>query len=231
MLRTILAALFIAAALYAQSATGPAGHWEGAIQTPGGDLNLEIDLAQEAGGWVGTISIPAQGTKGLGLIDVAVKSDSVSFGVKAPGDPRFQGTLAKEGGKISGELTQGGNTMPFQLTRTGEAKIEKAAKNPPLGKDLEGTWEGALDTPNMGQLHLRFVLANKDGAGTGVLFSVDQGNTEIPLGRIAQTGSKVNIEVPVVSGGFEGDLKDGKLTGNWSQGGGTLPLTLTRPAK
>jgi hypothetical protein len=229
-MRIFLAALWTAATLFGQTGAGPAGHWEGAIQAPNGDLNVEIDLAQEPGaGWIGTFSAPAQGAKGIGLIDITVKGSAVSFGIKAPGDPRFQGTVA-EGGKMSGELTQGGMSMPFQLTRTGEAKIEKQAKNAPLSKELEGTWEGVLDTPNQ-QLRLRFVFSNQDGAGTGTIFSLDQDNAEIPMGRITQTEARVKLEVPMVGGGFEGELKGAKLTGEWSQGGGTLPLTLTKPAK
>lgn len=228
MIRTAIAALCMAAGLFAQS---PAGHWEGAIQTPGGDLDVEIDFAQEPGtNWIGTISIPAQHTKGLTLNDVSVKGDAVSFALKGPGDPAFRGTLAKEGGKISGQFTQGGVDMPLELKRTGEAKIEKPAANPPISKELEGTWEGALDTGTQ-QLRLRLVLANQAGAGTGTLTSLDQGNTEIPIGRITQTDAHIKLEVPVVSGGFEGDLKENKLTGEWSQGGSSLPLTLTKSSK
>ncbi len=230
-MRMFLAALWTAATLFAQAGAGPAGHWEGVIQAPSGDLNMEIDLAQEPGaGWIGSIAIPAQGAKGLELIDIAVKGSTVSFGIRAPGDPHFEGTIAKEGGKITGELTQGGGSVPFQLTRTGEAKVEKPVKNPPLSKELEGTWEGVLDTPNQ-QLHLRFVLSNENGAGRGRLISLDQGNAEIPIGRITQTEARVKLEAPMVDGGFEGELKDAKLTGEWSQGGGSLPLTLTRAAK
>lgn len=228
MKRTIGTWVLLASGLWAQSATGPAGHWQGAIQAPNGDLNVEIDLAQDPdAGWIGTISIPAQGTKGLGLINVTVKDNTVSFGLKAPGDPRFQGTVAKEGGKMTGELVQGGLNMPFQLTRTGEAKIEKAVKNPPMSAELEGTWEGTLEAGGR-QLRLRFVLANKAGTGTGVIFSLDQGNSEIPIARIGQTESRVKLEVPVVSGGFEGDLKGAQLTGEWTQAGNSLPLTLTK---
>ncbi len=231
MTRILLAAALISTALFAQPGPGPAGHWEGAIQTPNGDLNVEIDLAQEAGtGWIGTISVPAQGSKGVPLIDVAVKEDAVSFGLTAPGDPVFHGTLAKEGGKINGKFTQSGLEMALNLTRTGEAKIEKATKNAPLSKELEGTWEGVLETPNQ-QFRLRFELSNKDGAATGKLFSLDQGGNEIPVSRITQTEARVKLEVPMVSGSFEGELKGEKLAGNWSQGPGTLPLTLTKSAK
>lgn len=231
MTRILLTAALISTALFAQSGPRPAGHWEGAIQTPNGDLNVEIDLAQEAGtGWIGTISVPAQGSKGVPLIDVAVKENAVTFGLTAPGDPVFRGTLAKEGGKIDGKFTQSGLEMTLSLTRTGDAKIEKATKNAPLSKELEGTWEGVLETPSQ-PLHLRFVLSNQNGAATGKLFSLDQGGNEIPVGRITQTEARVKLEVPMVSGSFEGELKGEKLAGNWSQGPGTLPLALTKSAK
>jgi hypothetical protein len=225
MIRTILAALWMAGALFAQ-----AGHWEGVIQTPDGDLNFEIDLAQDpSAGWMGTLAIPAQRTKGLALIDVSVKDNAVSFGIKAPGDPRFKGTLAKEGGKMSGEMTQGGATMTFRLARTGEAKFEKAVRNPPLSKELEGVWEGTLDAGGQ-QLRLRFVLSNQAGAGTGTLFSLDQG-AEIPIAGISQEESRVKLEIPVIDGRFEGDLKGAQLAGKWSQAGRSFPLTLTKAAK
>lgn len=231
MTRTAFVAILISGTLWAQSAKGPAGHWEGKIQTPDSDLNIEIDLAQDAASaWIGTISIPAQGTKGLGLLDVTVKEGAVSFGIKAPGDPRFQGTVAKDGGKISGDLVQNGVTMPFQLARTGEAKIEKPVRNPPLSKELEGTWEGALDAGGQ-KLRLRFVLSNQAGAGTGFIISLDQGNVEIPISKIAQTGSRVTVEVPTVGGGFTGELKGTQIDGEWSQNGGSAPLQLTKSSK
>ena len=231
MIRSIAVATLMTGALLAQSGGAPAGHYEGAIQTPEGNLDVQIDLVKDSGtGWKGTISIPAQITKGLGLIDVAVKDNTVSFGIKALGDPRFRGTLSKDGGKISGEMTQSGYSMPFQLTRTGEAKIEKQALNPPMSKDLEGVWEGVLEAGGQ-QLRLRFVLSNENGAGTGKLFSLDQGNLEFPVARISQSGSKVKLEAPMIGAGFEGDLKAAKMTGEWSQGGASFPLTLAKAEK
>jgi hypothetical protein len=231
MTRIALTILWMAGALFAQSGAAPSGHWQGAIQTPDGDLNVEIDLAKMSdGGWIGTISIPAQNTKGLRLTDVSVKESAVSFAIKAPGDPRFQGTVAKEGGKMTGEMMQSGFNMPFQLTRTGEPKIEKPAQNPPLTKELEGTWEGTLNAGGQ-TLRLRFVLSNQAGKATGTLISLDQGNAEIPIEGISQTGAAVKITVPVVNGGFAGNLKGTEIAGTWSQNGNDLPLTLTKAAK
>jgi hypothetical protein len=35
--------------------------------------------------------------------------------------------------------------MPFSLTRTGDPRIEAPATSAPIGKELEGIWNGTLD--------------------------------------------------------------------------------------
>ena len=80
-------------------------------------------------------------------------------------------------------------------------------------------------------LRLNLKLINQDGAATGMLISVDQGGAEIPLSSIVQTDAHLAFTVPGVGGSYEGDLKDGQIVGNWTQGPGSLPLTLKRAAK
>ena len=147
--------------------------------------------------------------------------------MKLPGDPRFEGRLAKEGGKITGELTQGGGSIPFSLTRTGEAQIQKPPRNAPMTKELEGAWEGSLTVKEQ-KLRLRFVLSNTPGGATGTAISLDQGNAEFPIEKITQTDSRVVMEVPVIRGSWAGTLKEKELVGEWTQGGATFSLTLTK---
>ena len=68
-----LVLLLPAAAAHArQAAPPPSGQW---IETsPQGGGWVEIDLARKEAEWCGTISIPQQGTKGLPLGEVTVKS-------------------------------------------------------------------------------------------------------------------------------------------------------------
>ena len=50
----------------AQATGGAAGHWEGAIQVPGQELAISVDLARNADAtWEGAIAIPAQNVKAL----------------------------------------------------------------------------------------------------------------------------------------------------------------------
>jgi pimeloyl-ACP methyl ester carboxylesterase len=104
------------AAAQAPAAPPAAGHWEGAIQLPGHDLLVKVDLTPGDGEWKGTIDIPEQGATGLPLEKVAVDGGHVRFAITGiPGNPTFDGTL--ENGKIAGTFTQGQASIPFHLGR------------------------------------------------------------------------------------------------------------------
>ena len=101
-----------------QEAPTPAGHWEGAIVVPGGELGINVDLMVEAGTWSGDISIPMQQTQDFVLSEVSVAGNEVSFLMAGvPGDPTFKGTMSEDGENISGTFTQGGQSMTFRLAR------------------------------------------------------------------------------------------------------------------
>lgn len=225
---TCLVALNVCSSVtLAQSTTAPAGHWEGAIQAPGQELKIEIDLAGAGDKWEGTISIPAQNLKAFPFSAITVQGDTVSLAMRVPGNPQFKGVV-KDGKTLSGDFSQGGGTVPFALTRTGDAKIEPVPKSTPITKELEGAWAGNLDA-NGTILRLVLKLSNQAaGAATGTLVSLDQGGTEIPIVAVVQAGTHLKLVVRAVGGTYEGDLKDGQLTGTWSQGAGTLPLVFKR---
>ncbi len=110
----------------------PAGHWTGAIQVPGAELPIDVDLRRGGSGWEGDISIPAQGAKDLPLADVRLTGSEIAFSIPGiPGSPTFRGTVAASG--ITGEFTQGGQTMPFKLERA--AKPAARAKEALRGFD------------------------------------------------------------------------------------------------
>ncbi len=216
----------------AQSTPAGSGHWEGAVSVQGKDLRLEIDLvARTAEKWEGALAFPDLNARGLVLTAITVQGVAVAFGVKgAPGDPTFKGTLSKDGKTLAGDFTQGPVVGTFTLAWKGEAKLEAPPKNAALGKDFEGTWEGALEVNGM-TLRLNLKLANVDGAATGTLISLDQGNAEIPLSVIEQTNAHLKFTVPGVGGSYDGDLKDGQLAGTWTQGPGSMPLSFKKVVK
>jgi len=222
-----------AAAQSAAAAPSAAGHWTGAIQTPGQELQVEVDiLANAPGTWVGTISIPAQNIRAFPLSSLEVLGDAVSFAMKGiPGDPVFKGKLSAEGGILAGDLTQGGAKLTFSLKRSGEATIAETATSTPIAKELEGAWEGSLNT-GAAVLRLKLTLANRaEGGATGTMVSVDQGGVEIPIATVTQSASRVELALPTIGGSYSGELKDGRLTGDWKQGAATLPLVFARPPR
>jgi uncharacterized protein len=98
---------------------------------------------------------------------------------------------------------------------------------------VEGFWQGTLNT---GAISLRLVFKihkTPDGTLTGTLDSIDQGAKDIPVSAVSVHGSAVSLEVKVVAGVYEGKLAEGgaQISGEWKQGGASLPLTLTRVEK
>ena len=94
---------------------------------------------------------------------------------------------------------------------------------------LDGVWLGTLSQGGAGirvQLHLE-----KD-ATTCFFDSVDQKVFGISCNKLTASDTKLTIEVPGVQGKWIGAISaDGQtLTGNWSQGPGSIPLVMTRQA-
>ena len=227
----VCALLLFSSASLAQTTPSPAGHWEGSISVPSMELKVLVDLALNADGkWIGDIDIPQQATRDLPLKGISVAGSTVSFELTAgPGEPKFRGKMSDDGQTISGDFMQAGNSFPFTLKRTGEAKVFVPAKNAELPPSFVGKWEGSLQTMG-GNLRLVFHLANKDGSAGGTIDSLDQGSMGIPIDEISATDGTIKISVRIITGSYTAKLsEDGKtLTGEWSQGGATLPLVLTK---
>ena len=77
-------------------------------------------------------------------------------------------------------------------------------------------------------LRLVMTLENGPDGATGKLVSLDQNNFEMPVVSIAETGSRVKLTMPMVSGAYDAELKGGELTGTWTQGALSLPLVLKK---
>ncbi|HVN04347.1 MAG TPA: hypothetical protein VMT86_08010 [Bryobacteraceae bacterium] len=214
----------------------PAGVWEGTLNTPNGDLGFVFNLHRDGDKWVAEMDVPAQGVTEMPLSNVKVEGSSISIPIPGPGDPHFDGKVSEDGKTISGKFSQGDGTIPLELKwKSAPRAVSKAAANTGEVQVLEGIWEGTLDTGGA-QLRLRFnFVKNADGSISGTLDSIDQNVNGVPMGPISRTGDSIKIEVKSIGGSFEGTLdKDAaKLTGTWSQGGGSLPLTMQhgKPAK
>jgi hypothetical protein len=225
--KTLLAILLPALPLCAQS-----GHWDGTFGPPGMEATVQVDLMKTAGGeFTGTISIPSQKLKGLPLHKISVEGAIIRFAARE--DQPFAGELSADGKTISGELSAEGMSIPVSLNRTGDAQAEPAAKNAPIGKELEGTWTAVAEDSGV-QLHLILTLSNQaDGNAAGKLVNMSEGALEVPLSKIAQNGANVTLGLDAVNGSYSAELKAGgtELAGTFRQGEVTLPLNFKRAAK
>ncbi len=224
-----LFAFTFCADVQAQPAAGPSpvGHWVGTLDV-GPGLVMEIDLGRQGDGWRGTMSVPAQLSKGIPLTNVTVKSSTVEFAIKgAPGDPGFTGTLSADGKTITGTFSQGGGSIPLVLAWKGEPQFAEAVKNAAVSPGLVGSWEGTLDVKGT-MLRLVLTLANGADGATGKLVSLDQNNFEMPVAQITEERSRLKLAIPMVSGGYDGEVKGGEISGTWTQGPLTLPLVFKK---
>jgi len=228
-LRNILVVLAMASPLFAQSDIR--GHWSGELNTPGGQLGMEVDLDKGSGGWIGSISIPAQGASGMPLEAISFADGKGTFRLKGgPGDPTFSGTLSADGKTLDGNFTQGPNSLPLKLSRTGEANVAVPKPSPAVAAQFLGTWQGEI---NFGQtLRVVLTITNGKSGAEAEMLSPDQGNARIPVGAITTAGTKMLLLVPAVSGNFQGDInKDGtEIDGTWTQFGMSSPLNLKKSA-
>jgi hypothetical protein len=230
-LRASLLGFALMISAFAQDAS-MAGHYDGVIQSPDQEVKFSIDIEKAESGWSGYLSMN-QGPRELPLDKFVVNGDVISFALKVPNPPAFEGKWDKETKSIKGTVTGPNGSVPFELTRTGEAKKIAATPSTPLGPELLGTWEGALEVGGR-TLRLQLVLKQgSDGKAQGNMISLDQGNAEIPLSTIIQSGSKLTFDVRMVGGDYKGALNEAKteISGDWTQGGRTLPLTFKKAAE
>ncbi len=228
-----------AGVLCAQAPIDPSGHWTGAIHVPpfngagSREVAVEIDLTTNAAGVLGgTFTQADQGVKGLPLSNVSRDGRTVSFEIKANGGGVFRGTQS-DATSISGEFvtTQGGFNIPFDLKRIGDARIAPAPKNPPIGKELEGTWNGSIDVGGKPERLVLKMSNLSDGTSTGTIQDVDGSNVEIAV-AMTQKASNLTIDLAVVSASYTAVLNpDNELVGTWTQGPLSLPLTFKRVSK
>ena len=236
--RTILvttALLFLPApSSFAQAAADPSGHWEGTVDVPNMPIQIGFDVARNAkGDLAGTFNQPAQNIKGLPLASVTVEGRSVTLVIKAGGGPStFIGTLSEDGKKMAGTWSQGDQGFPFTVTRTGEAIFTPVPKSAAIGRELVGTWTGALEVGGR-PMHVVLTMANQpDGTATGTIASPEGSGIEIAI-VMTQKGPNLTVDVPAVGASFVGTLNADatELAGTWTQVGLALPIVFKRGAK
>ncbi len=94
------------------------------------------------------------------------------------------------------------------------------------GQTITGTWQGTLSTKESQRIVLKFAKPGNNGSLHGSLIFIDRGPSGPPLRSVTFTPPDLSVVVADIS--YRGKLSaDGKsITGVWTQGNQSSPLTL-----
>jgi len=226
--------MILATLLLAQTPMDSTGHWEGLIQVPDSQIAIEIDLARDGNGsLVGAFAQPGENLRGLPLAGFSTEGNTLRFQIKGKaGDRVFAGTLSADGKELKGDFTQNGYQMPFFLSRTGESRLEPAARIAAVAKEFEGSWSATLNVRGS-DIRLVLTMANQvDGSATANIVNLEDG-LEIPITAMTQQATNLMFEIKAIGGSYAGAInRDGtELAGTFSERGKTAPLTFRRASK
>lgn len=232
----IFALILLAAQLVA--AQDITGDWQGTLTTGMGELRMVLHVMKAPDGSLRALmDSPDQAMVGINVDTITFDGGKLHFVLK-PINGNYDGTL-KGNGSINGNWSQGaqGAKLPLALAKT--ANPVKLQHDPAPPSDIDGTWEGALETPG-GRLRILFHIKNTADGLTATMDSPDQKMQGWPATAVTRKGASLKITMAQVSGAFEGKLNKtlDTMSGDWNQHGSDLSLQLkkaksesTEPAK
>ena len=207
------------------------GRWEGIANIPGMELQLTVDLDNQASGWTGAVTIPQLGLKGAELSDIQVKGSEFDCAIKTAladkqaGPARIKGHLSGEG-KLTGDFLQAGNTAPVSLSKVGPPQIELAPRSTSIAKEFEGVWKGGYELLGYPR-RVTLTLRNPGEAGaTAEFVIVGRKENILPVDLITQHGSFLSVNSTETGLSFEGQLENHELQGTILQGPLEIAVTL-----
>jgi len=118
-----------------------------------------------------------------------------------------------------------GSTIGIANAAPGNQKTASSAANVKTGRNIQGTWQGILNS-QVGKLRLVLKISKAaDGALKATMDSPDQGAADLPVDTITFKDSYLRFEMKDIQANFDGGLsRDGsEISGQFRQG---LPMPL-----
>jgi hypothetical protein len=208
------------------------GTWVGPLKIPGGELTFVLRFkTNDKGVFGGTLAVPEQGGNEIAMANVEFSANKLTFKIpQVSGD--FSATLA--GGVMTGMWKQGGPELPVTLKK-GEyvAPVVALKLSAEAFAALKGTWKGKLEltSPQGQKVSLSMVLrftSSSGGQYVAFVDSPDQKAMNLPVTDASFADGKLAVKIAVLRGEYTATLSGNTLTGEWKQGGPSLPLILTR---
>ena len=230
----LVAVLIVAFALAAHAQDSPpAGRWEGSVKIPERELHLVIDLGTAEAGWSGTVSIPDLGLSGVPLTAIERNGGAITFALKnaladqRSGPAKFSAHLTADG-QLTGDFTQGGNTAPFTLVKTGPPQLQPPPRSTSVVRELEGEWKGSYELFGYPRT-VTLKLQNRGAEGaTADFVIVGRKENKLPVDLVTQNATYLLVDSHETGLSFEGQLEKNELKGTIIQGPLEIPLTLRR---
>jgi hypothetical protein len=223
---TLMAIVLVLSSAGVARAQDIAGDWQGTLKVGEAELRLALHVTKADGGLKATLDSIDQGANGIPVSAITLEGARLKLTVDAV-KGTYEGTVNAAATAIEGTWSQG-TPLPLAFARA-VPKPAATAGPPAKPSDIDGAWLGTLETPG-GNLRLAFRITNTSSGLTATLDSLDQGVKGLPVTAVTRNGSSLKMAMKQLAGGFDGTI-DGPLatiTGTWTQGGGSLPLVLTR---
>jgi hypothetical protein len=216
----------------AEPAASVTGHWEGAIHAAADDFAVAIDLAaDEAGKLGGTFSNSGQRINGLPLWSASVDGRLVKVEIKTAGPAiqTFDGRVSVDGQTITGQFLVDVYAVPFELTRTGDARIAPPPRSAAVDAKLAGVWAGTLEIAGKSFPLELTVMNHADKTATGAWAA---GGAPLSPISIAVDGSSVTLTSAITPTTFSGSVnaEGTQISGTLTESGASRPVVFTRAA-
>ncbi len=201
------------------------GVWEGVLVVGTTEIDVEFTLSADgAGGYTAIMDAPDQPS----ITNMAV--DSVSFA-----DGNLAMTIAAVSGQYSGSYS--GDGFAGTWSQQGQDFTLNLApyEEPVMTADgfslIAGQWIGSIKPMPNAEMELTIVLdfsEGEPGVYSASLSSPDQGAQNIPVDAFSVEGDELTLEINRMRLEIVTTVDGETMTGNFSQAGRDIPLTLNR---
>jgi hypothetical protein len=214
------------AAAPADTAPKIVGDWAGTLSVGPAQLRLILHIsAAKDGSLKATLDSVDQGANGIPVDSVKLAGNKLSLNIEAV-HGTYEGTFNSGASEMTGTWSQGQN-MELNFKRA-QPQAAGAAPKPAVPSDIDGTWQGVLDTPG-GKLRILFKIVNMDTGLTATMQSPDQAPVWMPTTSVTRSGDQLTIDMKAFGASFEGKINAAKDTidGSFTQGA-SIPLVLKK---
>jgi hypothetical protein len=210
------------------SAQAVEGDWQGTLKTGPAELRLVVHLSRDEKGTLkATLDSPDQASNGFPVTAISLADSTLRFEVPQIGGS-YEGKVNAGATAITGTWRQAGSSLSLDLVRVVVRAQNRVAKP----SDIDGAWEGTLDT-GVATLRLVVHIATFEDGMTAKMDSPDQNALGLPVTSITRDGPSLRFEMKQLAASFSGTLDTGLTTisGTWTQLGNGMPLALKRGGK